>query len=100
MIGSKEYTDLEKERLKQKWIWCGGLVGLIKWGLPKRLYYRYKYEFDIIYLFIDETPFVDIHKILIKQLSDKIEKYLNIRKNNPNSYSEEELNSVNYIFTE
>ena len=46
----RDYNDLEKERLKQKWIWCGGLVGLMKWGLPKRLYYKYKQEFDVINL--------------------------------------------------
>ena len=98
----RDYNDLEKERLRQKWVWCGGLVGLIKWGLPKRLYYKYKPEFDVINLFIDETLFIDPHHILINNLSNKIEKYLNTRThNNKNiSYSEEELNSVNYIFTE
>lgn len=100
MRASQEYNDLEKERLKQKWVWCGGLIELMKWGLPKRLYYKYKQEFDVINLLFDDTLFIDPHNILIKHLSNNIENYLNFRMNPYASYSEEDLNSVNYIFTE
>ena len=40
------FTDLEKERLKLKIIWEGGLEQFIKYGVGTKLYSKYKKEFD------------------------------------------------------
>ena len=89
------YTEVEWARLKAKMDWEGGLIGFMNYGIPKRLYNEYKNEFDEIYKFIDKMKYTKKQNQLIVTLELQIESHFA-----DVVYSDDELNQVNYIFSE
>ena len=74
------------ERIKQKIEWEGGLDLYIDYGVSKKLYKKFKKEFDIIYE----------GKEFLRNFEEKLMNYLNERKE-LKEYTDDEMNSVNYI---
>ena len=91
----KDYTDVEKERLKLKIKWEGGLLGYCDYGIAKRLYLKFENEFDKAYI----KKYDKWNKTKIKHLEPQVMNYLNDRKYQK-TYTDSELNDVNYIFDE
>jgi hypothetical protein len=91
-------TDLEKERILLKMKWEGGIIGLMNYGLPNKLYQLYKDDFDEVYKFIDKSKYNKKQKNKIYILDYHINKFLNLRTVYGVEYTDEELNSVDYIF--
>jgi len=90
------FTDLEKERLKLKIIWEGGLEQFIKYGVGTKLYSKYKKEFDSLEIIKNGYKIKKYYKLL-NNLESLINIYLSERETY-RKYTDEELNSVNYIF--
>ena len=86
------FTDLEKERLKLKIIWEGGLEQFIKYGVGTKLYSKYKKEFDDLEIYKGKQYYK-----LLNNLENLINIYLSEREAY-RKYTDKELNSVNYIF--
>jgi len=91
-----DFTDLEKERLKLKITCEGGLEQYIKYGICTKLYSKYKKEFDNLELHRNSCRKNKFFKLL-NNLEILINIYLTERKAY-RLYTDEELNSVNYIF--
>ena len=91
-----DFTDLEKERLKLKITCEGGLEQYIKYGICTKLYSKYKKEFDYLELYRSCCRKNKFYKLL-NNLENFINIYLSDRKIY-RKYTDEELNSVNYIF--
>jgi len=91
-----EFTDLEKERLQLKINYEGGLEQFIKYGIGSKLYFRYKREFDNLEIYENRYNKNKFYKSL-NNLENIINNYLSERETY-RQYTEEELNSVNYIF--
>ena len=90
------FTDLEKERLKLKIIWEGGLEQFIKYGVGAKLYSKYKKEFDNLEIYKNGYKIKNYYKLL-SNLENLINTYLSERETY-RQYTDKELNSVNYIF--
>ena len=91
-----EFTDLEKERLQFKISSEGGLEQYIKYGIGSKLYSKYKKEFDNLEVYENGYNKNKFYKLL-NNLENLIIIYLSDRKTN-RQYTDEKLNSVNYIF--
>ena len=91
-----EFTDLEKVRLQLKISSEGGLEQFIKYGIGTKLYFKYKNEFDNLELYENGYKKKQFNKLL-NNLENLINIYLSDRETN-RQYTDEELNSVNYIF--
>lgn len=89
----EDYNDLEKERLQLKIDWEGGLYEYCNYGIARRLYLKFKIYFDEAYL----NNKWSCKKI--KRLEPLVMNYLDERLEQK-EYTDEELNSVNYIFDE
>ena len=91
-----DFTDLEKERLQLKITWGGGLEQYIKYGICTKLYSKFKIEFNNLELCENAYNRKQFNKLL-NNLKNLINIYLSDRETY-RQYTDEELNSVNYIF--
>jgi hypothetical protein len=85
-------SDIEKERIKQKIEWEGGLGEYIEYGVSTKLYLFFKDDFDCLYKKEGKRGYEKHLSILEK----KIDNYLN-QRTKYEVYSNDELNSVNYV---
>ena len=90
------FTDLEKERIQLKINWEGGLEQYIIYSIGTKLYSKYIKEFDNLEIYINSNKKKQFYKLL-NNLENLINIYLNDRETY-RQYTDDELNSVNYIF--
>ena len=90
------YTDLEKERLRLKICWEGGLEHYIEYGVARTLYLKFQKEFDNLELHKCIKKQKKLYNQLLGDLETSIENYLNERETSQD-YTDDELNSVDYI---
>ena len=91
-----DFTDLEKERMQLKINWEGGLEQYIKYGIGTKLYSKYIKEFDNLEIYKNCNKKKQFYKLL-NNLENLINIYLSERETY-RQYTDDELNSVNYIF--
>jgi hypothetical protein len=91
----KLLSNLEKARIKLKMEWEGGLKGYMSYGVSKELYDNFKDEFDKVYAFYERDKYTKEQKTSLKTLESKLEEFF--KDIDPKIYSDDELNSVNYI---
>lgn len=94
-----DYNNVEKARCLMKMEWEGGLLGFMNYGLPRRLYLKFKDELEDIYDSIEKKKTKKektLFQTKVNALECKITEYLKTDE----EFTDNELNDVNYIFTE
>jgi len=88
----QNFNDYEKERLRLKIEWEGGLRSYIDYGISKYLYDEFKNEFDEIF---EIKRYTKRKNRLVNLLERKIGDFLTIE--NKDGLKDVDLNDYNYI---
>ncbi len=93
-----EYNDVEKTKILYKMRWEGGLLSFMSYGIPNRLYHKYYDQF--VYFYKNEDLIRDSNKSITKEFKEFEKTILNYLTVPNVKYTDDELNAVNYVFSE